>query len=76
LTDDLGELLTNRDNTAFRLLFVKGQGRLGSQLVVDLSCLCTPEDLQNRIFDAVDGAIPLVGLDLYKAVGRRLTFKL
>lgn len=46
------------------------------KLSVELSCKCTPQELQDRIFDAIDTISIFENLDIDDISGKRLSFKL
>lgn len=46
------------------------------RLVVDVVCKCSPNELQDRVFEAIEGHGSLGALDIQGVSGKRLTFKL
>jgi hypothetical protein len=55
---------------------VKQKSFAGDVLTIDVSCKCTSQELQNRIFQASDSASDLNGLDVENVSGKELSFKL
>ncbi len=55
---------------------VKQKSFTGELLSIDVSCKCTPQELQNGIFQATGSAAELGSLDVESVSGKELSFKL